>query len=123
MSYATEAEIQDHFSSVVAPFATYDFRVRDESDNGEFITSATVDLIERGLVVHTEQFVCSSEDAHGPTMSAYGNGRDNHASTQARSYAWAWVDSKLEPFEARFAPFGSAWQAEQADATREGCYA
>jgi hypothetical protein len=72
----------------------FDFRIRDEWDNGEFMTGATVDLIERGKVVHTEEFVASSEDDCGE--SAYGNGRANHASTQARSYAWAWIDSQRE---------------------------
>jgi hypothetical protein len=73
--------------------AKFDFKVRDEWDNGEFLTGATVDLIEDGKVVHTEKFVLSSEDAPGPGFSAYGNGRDNHAGTHARSYAWAWLEA------------------------------
>ncbi len=73
---------------------TSTFLIRDEWDNGEFMTGATVDLIEDGKVVHTEKFVASSEDAPGEAFSAYGNGRDNHAGTQARSYAWAWIETK-----------------------------
>ena len=103
--YASEAEIQDYFATVVAPYATYDFRVYDEFDNGEFITTAKVDLIERGKVVHTEAFVASSEDAPFDSFSAYGNGKSNHAGTQARSYAWAWIETMTVPMEVR-------WSAE-----------
>lgn len=109
--WASEQEAQDRF--LATTFATYDFRVRDEWDNGEFMTGATVDLIERGTVVHTEPFVASSEDAPGEGFSAYGNGRDNHALTQALSYAWAWVEASESPFEERFAPFGPEWEREQ----------
>lgn len=94
-------------------FATFEFRVYDEWDNGEFMTGAKVDLIERGQVIHTEVFTASSEDAPGPAFSAYGNGRDNHAGTQARSYAWAWLEARETPLEERFAPFGPAWEREQ----------
>lgn len=109
--WASDSEIRDQFLS--ATYATYDFRVYDETDNGEFMTGAKVDLIERGQVVHTETFSASSEDAPSGTFSAYGNGRDNHAGTQARSYAWAWLDSQEMSFEERFAPFGPEWEREQ----------
>lgn len=55
--YATQDERDDHFRNTT--FATYSFRIRDEFDNGEFMTGATVDLIERGRVVHTETFTAS----------------------------------------------------------------
>jgi len=92
--WASADEVADLFHEET--FATYDFRIRDEWDNGEFMTGATVDLIVRGKVEHTETFIASSEDAYGPAFSAYGNGRDNHAGTQARSYAWAWLDCHEE---------------------------
>lgn len=69
-----------------------DYRVYDEWDNGEFLTGATVDLIENGEVVHTEKIVASSEFESG-LPSGYWNGRGNHATTQALSYANAWVES------------------------------
>lgn len=109
--WASEVEVQERF--VETTFAPADFRVYDETDDGEFMTSAKVDLIERGKVVHTEAFVASSEDAPGEALSAYGNGRDNHAGTHARSYAWAWVEASETSFEERFAPFGPAWEREQ----------
>lgn len=115
--YATQNERDEHFRD--RTFATYDFRLRDEGDNGEFLTFATVDLIERGRVVHTERFTCSSEDAYGPVFSAYGNGRDNHATTQALSYAWAWVESKQAGgIEGALAPFGPEWEREQQERGR-----
>lgn len=80
---------------------TYDFHIRDEWDNGEFMTGATVDLLEDGKVVHTETFTASSEDEPGPAFSAYGNGNDNHAGTLARSYAWAWIESQTTTLEDR----------------------
>jgi hypothetical protein len=116
MAWASEAEKRERFLSET--FATYDFRVYDEWDNGEFLTGATVDLIERGMVVHTETFVASSEDAPGEGFSAYGNGRDNHALTRALSYANAWIESMETPFEVRFAPFGMEWERERAHEER-----
>lgn len=110
--WASQNERDERFQDET--IATYAFRVRDESDNGEFITCATVDLIERGRVVHTEQFYCSSEDAYGDDFSAYGNGRDNHATTQALSYAWAWLELReAGGIESVLAPFGPEWEREQ----------
>lgn len=109
--FATGAEILDRFLSET--FATYDFRIRDEWDNGEFMTGATVDYYVRGRRVDTETFTASSEDAPGPGFSAYGNGRDNHALTLALSAAWSWIESCETPLEERLAPFGSEWQREQ----------
>lgn len=93
--------------------STADYRVYDEWDNGEFLTGATVDLIQDGTVVHTEKFTASSEDAPSPSFSAYGNGRDNHATTLALSYANSWVESMTSTLEERLAPFGPEWQREQ----------
>jgi hypothetical protein len=110
--HASHDEYIEHFRATTVP--TYDFRVYDEFDNGEFITTAKVDLIERGQVVHTESFFCSSEDAYGFDFSAYGNGRDNHAGTQARSYAWAWIELReAGGIEGVLAPFGPEWEREQ----------
>lgn len=108
--WASEAEVKERFLDETV--ATYDFRVYDEWDNGEFMTGAKVDLIVRGKVVETETFTASSEDAPGPGFSAYGNGLDNHAGTLARSYAWAWLDAMVTPFEERFAPFGPEFERE-----------
>lgn len=98
--------------------ATYDFRIYDETDDGEFMTGAKVDLIERGKVVHTETFSASSEDAPGPGFSAYGNGRDNNAGTLARSYAWSWIDARESSFEERFEPFGVEFEREMEASAR-----
>lgn len=108
--WASEEEIRDRFLDETV--ATYDFLVHDEHDDGEFMTTAKVDLIERGKVVHTETFACSSEDAPGPGFSAYGNGRDNNAGTHGRSYAWAWMDARETSFEERFVPFGPEYERE-----------
>lgn len=110
-AWATEQERQDHFLSTT--YATYDFRVYDEGDDGEFGTFAKVDLIERGKVVHTEEFWASSEFAPGPGFSAYGNGLDNNAGTQARSFAWAWLESQTTTLEERLGPYGLEWEREQ----------
>lgn len=106
--WASQNEIDERFEETT--FATYDFLIRDEWDNGEFMTGATVDLIVKGQVVHTEVFTASSEDAYGEAFSAYGNGRDNHAGTQARSYAWAWIETQTTTWEERDA---AEWQREQ----------
>lgn len=108
--WATAEEALDHFFATT--LAIYDFRVYDEFDNGEFVTGAKVDLIERGTVVATETFCVSSEDAPGDGFSGYGNGLDNNATTHALSCANSWVESRETPMEERFAPFGSEWQAE-----------
>lgn len=112
MTWATEQETRE-----------IDYRVRDEWDNGEFMTGATVDLLIGGRVIHTETFTASSEDAPSESFSAYGNGRDNHATTLALSYANAWVEAEerraeadrlgVHPLEIVFAPFGPEWQREQ----------
>ncbi len=109
-TWATRAERDAEFNRL---FVSYDFRVYDEFDNGEFITSAKVDLIENGKVTHTEEFIASSEDAPGAGFSAYGNGRDNHAGTQSRSFAWAWIESRTTTLEDRLGPGGIEWQREQ----------
>lgn len=93
----------------------FSFQVRDEWDNGEFLTGATVDLIQDGEVVGTETFTASSEDAPGEAFSAYGNGRDNHAGTLARSFAWGWLESQETTPEERLAPFGLEWERELED--------
>lgn len=111
--FASEAERDDYFRTVIAPHAPFSFVVRDEWHNDEFMTGATVDLLVAGKVTHSEPFVCSSEDAPGPGFSSYGNGRDNNATTQALSYAWAWLDSVETPLDVRLAPFGLEWEREQ----------
>lgn len=101
--WASQDEIVDRFHG--GTYAEYDFRIRDTWDNGEFMTGATVDLIERGEVVATETFTASSEDA--PTMtSGFWNGRSNHAMTQALSFAWGWIDTR-GGIEEALAPFAS----------------
>ena len=79
-------------------FATYDYRIRDEWDNGEFMTGATVDLYVRGVLVCTETFTASTEEPGLP--SAYYTGSSNHATTQALSFAAEWVDAQERIAEA-----------------------
>lgn len=89
--WATEDECIERFHSETYP--TYEFRIRDQWDNGEFLTGATVDLVERGKVVHSEKFVISSEDipCEGPWYSSYGSVQ--LANTHALSYGWAWIEA------------------------------
>jgi hypothetical protein len=77
--WATAAEIEARFFETT--FASYDWRVYDVFDNGEFITGATVDLIERGKVIETRSFTGSSEFEGGET-----------GARQAISYAAAWAE-------------------------------
>lgn len=102
--YATAEERDDYFRTIVAPHPTYDFRVYDVYDNGEFLTFATVDLIESGRVVATETFVASDE--FGPSETA---------TRMATSYAVAWLESQEHTLEQRLGPFGIEWEREQAD--------
>lgn len=101
--WATEAEAQEQFRA--ATFSTYDFRVTDIFDNGEFLTSATLELLERGVVVERREFVGSTE-----FEESY---REGSAAVQAAAYAWAWIESRETPLEERLAPFGPEWQLEQ----------
>lgn len=107
---------------------TFDYRVYDEFDNGEFITGCKLDLLEDGKVVATESFTASSEEPGLP--SAYYTGSGNHAVTQALSYANAWVEAEerraeaarlgVHPLELAFAPYGEEWQREQRERADEG---
>lgn len=107
--WASVEEQEERFRSET--LATFEFRVRDEWDNGEFLTGATVDLYERGKLVHTEVFVASSEE---PGLeSEFYSGSSNHALTQALSYAHSWVETREVSLEDALAPFGPAWEREQ----------
>jgi hypothetical protein len=126
--FATAAEALAQFYAET--FATYDYRIVNVWDNGEFLTGATVELYERGVLVGTEEFVGSTEEDCGMT-SAYGNA--NLAVTQAISFAASWVEAEerraeaarlgVHPLEIEFAPFGPAWQAEREAREREVAYA
>jgi hypothetical protein len=71
--WATEAEVHERF--VEETFGSNDFRVYDEWDNGEFMTGAKVELIERGVVVRTETFVAASRICCGRSLSWSGRRR------------------------------------------------
>lgn len=82
--------------------AEVDYRIRDRWDNDEFLTGATVDLIEDVVVVETESFTASSEFPN-----------DGDATAQAISFAVAWVESRTTTIEDRLGPFGIEWAREQ----------
>jgi hypothetical protein len=113
-TWASEQEIREQFEATYAAPLARDFRVYDEFTNEEGSTGAKVDLIEHGVVVHTETFWRGFDD--GPCSasdSAYGWGG---ASSEARSYAWAWIESL--DVEVRLEPFGPEWQREQEEEGR-----
>lgn len=97
--WASEAEATDRFHETT--LATYDFRVYDVWDNGEFLTGAKVDLIERGVVIETRTFGGSTE-----FEDSY---REGSAAVQAASYANAWVEAMTVPLEERL---GLEWERE-----------
>lgn len=67
----------------------YDFRVVDRGDNGEFLTWATLDLLEDDVVVSREGYEGTSEFP----------GED--AVTQAVSAGHAWVEAMSYTLEER----------------------
>lgn len=81
--------------------ARADFRIVDAWDNGEFMTGATLELLQGDTVVGTETFVASSEDP-GPT-----------ATEMAISSGVAWVESQEYTIEERLGAFGMEWEREQ----------
>lgn len=124
--WASYAEAMERFYSETFP--TFDYRVRDVGDNGEFGTWATLDLLERGEVVHSETFRCSSE--FPPEMtSMYGAGHENDAVAQAISRGVAYVEAEerraeadrlgVHPLELALAPYGPEWQREQMERYEE----
>lgn len=82
---------------------SYDFEIRDSGDNGEFLTWATVVLLQDGQEVERHELWGSSEEP-GPD-----------AVQQASSLGCSWVESMETPLEVRLAPFGPEWEREQAD--------
>lgn len=85
--------------------ATFGWEIRDEWDNGEFMSGCTVDLIEDGRVVESKKFVVSEEFADN----------DGSARVQAASYAEAWRESREYTIEERLGPFGLEWEREHAE--------
>ena len=77
----------------------YDFRVEDVWDNGEFLTGATLVLLEDGQEVSRETFTASSEFEN-----------DGPAHVLATSAAVAWLEAmELDPL----ARYGLEWEREQ----------
>lgn len=75
----------------------YDYRVVDSGGNGEFLTWATLQLLDGDYVVATEEYHGSSEFP----------GED--ALTQALSSGRAWVEAMSHSLEERF---GLEWERE-----------
>lgn len=98
--WASQQERDAQFAAETS--ATYDFRIYNVWDNGEFFTGATIDLIERGRVVHTETFTASSEFEN-----------DGTAAAQASSYGSSYVESMEYSLEERIGPLGLEWEREQ----------
>jgi hypothetical protein len=84
-------------------FAAFDWRARDAFDNGEFLTSVTLDFYDHGKLVFSESFSGSSE---------FG---EPSATAQAASYAHAWAESQEFSLEERLGRFGLEWEREQAE--------
>lgn len=91
--------------------ATYDFRIENIWDNGEFLSGATVVYLEDGREIDREEFVGSMEDAPGYTGTQL-----------ATSAAGAWLETQTYTIEERLGPFGIEWQREQ-DERIQGQYA
>ena len=83
------------------PAETFDYRIVNNSDNGEFLTRAVVALRENGKVIETTEFFGSSEFP----------GED--AVTQANSYGASWLEAVTFTLEERLGPFGIEWEREQ----------
>lgn len=87
--------------------AEYDFSVYDVSHNGEFLTSARLDLLHvlngRAVTLETVRFSGSSEFP----------GED--AAAQALSYGLAWAESQNYSLEERIGRYGLEWEREQDD--------
>jgi len=81
---------------------TYDYRLTDVGDNEEFLSWATVEYLEDGVVVDTEEFFGTSEEPPGYSGEQL-----------ARSSAEAWLETKLYSLEERLGPYGMEWQREQ----------
>jgi hypothetical protein len=99
MAWASASEVEDRFYG--STFAEYDFRIHDVNDNGEFITTAWVDLLVKGELVECRSFCCSTEFGPSPT-----------AAECAASYALAWVEAQTYSFEDRLGPYGIEWERE-----------
>jgi len=83
---------------------TYDYVIRDVSDNGEFLSWATVDYLEDGKVVASETFCGTSEEPPGYTGEQL-----------ALSAAAAWQETVTYTIEERLGPYGIEWEREQAE--------
>lgn len=81
---------------------TYNWEIRDISDNGEFLTFATIDLLEDGAVVESHDFIGSSEFPG-----------DCDAQMQAESFGFAWYETMTLTIEERLGEFGLEWQREE----------
>lgn len=83
---------------------TYDYRLVDVGDNGEFLSWATVEYLEDGEVVDTQRFVGTSEEPPGYTGEQL-----------AVSNAEAWLETMTYTLEERLGPYGLEWEREQAE--------
>ena len=80
----------------------YDFRIEDATDNGEFLTSATLVMLADGEEVGRETFHASSEFPN-----------DGPATVIAASAGHAWIESMEYTLEERLGPYGLEWEREQ----------
>ncbi len=84
--------------------AEFSFQLRDQGENGEFLSWATVDYLEDGVVVGSEDFLGSMEFAPGYTGDQL-----------AASAGHSWVEAMTYTLEERLGPYGLEYQREQYD--------
>lgn len=80
---------------------TRDYRIENVSDNGEFLTFATLVLLEDGVEIRREDHIGNSEFPPGDS-----------ATRLASSSGEVWVESSI-PMEVRLAPWGLEWERER----------
>lgn len=86
----------------------HDYRIVNDSDNGEFLTSATLVLLTNGKEQHREVFHGSSEFPPGFT------GRE-----LAYSAGEAWLEHMNFDLDELLDPYGIEWQREQIERYEE----
>lgn len=91
---------------------TYDYRIENVWDNGEFLSGATVVYLENGKETEREEFVGTTEEPPG------------HTGLQlAQSAAASWYESMTTTLEERLGPFGLEWEREQEERYGPAAYA
>lgn len=84
--------------------ATFDWKIVDVWDNGEFLSGATAIFFVDGVESFREEHVGTTEEPPGHTGVEL-----------ARSSAIAWQEAQETTLEERLMPFGPEWEREQTE--------